>query len=379
MSHVPPATRMERRTARSKRFHELDGLRAIAVLMVLVGHFTLTYDDLYQDRAHASPFQFRYGLFGVQLFFLVSGYVILMSAERVRRASDFVITRFARLFPVYWIAVTWSILIAVTLKPLDVATTWRDRLLNYTMMQRWIGAAHVDSVYWTLAIEIQFYVLVFCLLLVTRCRLKTKWVVAAAGSWLLASFLTAFFFGVQARGHGLSATPSPYKEIFNLVLTEYAPLFCTGMFAFMARRGQKGAWWASVGCALLASYVAFAMHESKPGIVVGLLCTLFLVVCALPSVPLLRWPPLQWIGRISYSLYLVHNVTGIAIIHALVPYVGRVPAMVIAFVVTCGLARVLYQIGEVWAADRARTRLRTIRDRMAPPRTPSIRDREAIS
>lgn len=80
------------------------------------------------------PFEFRYGVYGVHLFFLVSGYVILMSAERVKRASDFVVTRFARLFPVYWIAVTWSILIALALEPVDVAQTWRDRLLNYTML-----------------------------------------------------------------------------------------------------------------------------------------------------------------------------------------------------------------------------------------------------
>lgn len=317
------------------------------------------------------PFEFRYGVYGVHLFFLVSGYVILMSAERVKRASDFVVTRFARLFPVYWIAVTWSILIALALEPVDVAQTWRDRLLNYTMLQRWIGAANVDSVYWTLAIEIQFYALVFVLLLLTRCRLKAPWVLSASAAWLALAFITAFMFGAYSRGHALSETASPYKEIFNLVLTEYAPLFCTGMFAFMARRGQRGMWPIAIGCGVLSSYVAFAMHKSKPGIVVAILCGVFLLVCALPAVPPLRWGPLQWVGRISYSLYLVHNVTGLAIIHLLVPVVGRVPAMLVAFIVVCFLARILYAVGEVWAARRTRFTLTRWRDRYLPAPGPS--------
>lgn len=350
-----------RERGRGTRFHELDGIRAIAVLMVLVGHYTLTYDDLYHD-ATLPPFQFRYGLYGVQLFFLVSGYVILKSVQHVRTPSDFAISRAARLFPAYWIAVTWSIILAIAFNPLDVTRSWRDRLLNYTMMQRWLGAGNVDSVYWTLAIEVQFYALIFLILCVSKVRRRQQMVVLVSVLWLTIAFVTALLWGSHSRGHGLSETPMPYKLIFNVVLTEYAPLFCTGMFAYLARSQDRRYWFAAVGSAASAAVTAFLMHESRPGIVVAILCTGFLVVCALPSVPPLRWAPLLWVGKISYSLYLVHNVFGITVMHALIPTLGRVPSMLVASVLSCLLADALYRVGEVVLTRALRVRLTRLRD-----------------
>lgn len=349
-------------SASRARFVELDGVRAIAVLMVLVGHFTLTYDDLYHDQT-LPPFQFHYGLYGVQLFFLVSGFVIFMSIQRVVRPSDFLISRASRLFPAYWIAVTWSIVMAVLFHPLDTTTSWLSRLINYTMLERWAGAGSVDSVYWTLAIEVQFYAFIYVLLVLTKCRMNLGFVLSTVTLWLTASFLTAFLFGDQSRGHGLSQTPLVYKEIFNLVLTEYAPLFCAGMFIYLARYRDRRFWVAAVSTSALAAYVAWAMHEMIPGVAVGCVCIFFMAVCALPSVPLLTWSPLVWIGRRSYSLYLIHNVTGMVVMHALIPHVGRVVAMLVAFIVVLCLAALLHRVGEVWGTRALQHALKGARGR----------------
>jgi len=72
------------------------GLRGIAALAVVVGHFTGTYNTRYPDDP-APIFDFPAGAFGVQLFFMISGFVILISAERARVPTDFVISRVSRL------------------------------------------------------------------------------------------------------------------------------------------------------------------------------------------------------------------------------------------------------------------------------------------
>lgn len=95
-----PAAEGTTRPNLTSRFRELDGLRGIAALAVVLSHFTGTHNLRYVDDP-APLFDAWWGGFGVQLFFMISGFVILMSAERARRASDFAIARIARLYPAY--------------------------------------------------------------------------------------------------------------------------------------------------------------------------------------------------------------------------------------------------------------------------------------
>ncbi|THE07586.1 acyltransferase [Microbacterium oleivorans] len=102
-----------------------------------------------------------YGFMGVQLFFLISGFVILMSVEG-RSVGEFVAARISRLFPAYWAAV---ILTAILIEfiagdQLGKSVTLVQVLTNLTMLQQWTGVPHVDGVYWTLAVELLFYLLI---------------------------------------------------------------------------------------------------------------------------------------------------------------------------------------------------------------------------
>ncbi|WP_246956565.1 acyltransferase family protein [Brachybacterium sp. Marseille-Q7125] len=83
---------------RPGRFRELDDLRGIAAVAVVWSHLTTGYDSKYPDEPSA-PVDLGWGAYGVQLFFLISGFVILMTVQRVQRPSGFVISRLARLFP----------------------------------------------------------------------------------------------------------------------------------------------------------------------------------------------------------------------------------------------------------------------------------------
>lgn len=90
-------------SVKKNRFVELDSVRGIAALAVVIYHYLYRYNELYAH--HGLNFDWAYwGKYGVQLFFIISGFVIFMSLERVKKPFDFIASRFTRLFPAYWIA-----------------------------------------------------------------------------------------------------------------------------------------------------------------------------------------------------------------------------------------------------------------------------------
>lgn len=96
-------------TARQKkqneeRLLELDALRGLAAVYVLIFHFICSYQQSLGAKAFELS-RFFSGIYGVQLFFIISGYVIFMSLDRIARPLDFIVSRFSRLFPAYWAAV----------------------------------------------------------------------------------------------------------------------------------------------------------------------------------------------------------------------------------------------------------------------------------
>ena len=135
-------------TARS-RLAALDGLRLVAAFAVLAYH----YSGIYTPHWGAAPHvEFptlnelsRYGFLGVELFFMISGFVILMTAYG-RTIESFTASRVARLFPAYWVAIA----LTFTLQQF-----WRDgrqpelveALVNLTMIQEAFDIPNVQGAF----------------------------------------------------------------------------------------------------------------------------------------------------------------------------------------------------------------------------------------
>jgi peptidoglycan/LPS O-acetylase OafA/YrhL len=99
---------------RPKRLYELDVLRGIAAFGVMLYHYTFRFEALYRHPGHPSGAlwdAFRHFAFGLPMFFIISGFVILMTLDRTERASDFVYARFNRLFPAFWAAIAVTFII----------------------------------------------------------------------------------------------------------------------------------------------------------------------------------------------------------------------------------------------------------------------------
>ena len=144
------------------RYTELDALRGIAALMVVFFHYSVRYGQIYGYPVD-TVFHFNIGQYGVQLFFIISGFVIFLTLDKTSFAVDFLVSRFSRLYPAYWIAITLTFLIVTIFSLPGREVSIKIAIINLTMFQKWLGVADVDGVYWTLAVELSFYFIMFLL------------------------------------------------------------------------------------------------------------------------------------------------------------------------------------------------------------------------
>ena len=87
-----------------KIIYELDGLRGVAALAVVFYHYTTRFSIKFNSDIISNVINFKYGHYGVQLFFVISGFVIFMSIEKVKSPFEFLYKRFVRLYPTFWMS-----------------------------------------------------------------------------------------------------------------------------------------------------------------------------------------------------------------------------------------------------------------------------------
>lgn len=290
--------------ARPPRLLALDALRLGAALMVVVYHLAGDRPDGWQQSAvsafgpvHTAS---KYGFLGVQLFFIISGFVICMSAWG-RSVGDFFVSRVVRLYPAYWLAVILAA--GVLALGAGASPKARDVLANMTMLQEFLGVRNLDQSYWTLAIEMLFYV--FFAAVVAR-GLTYRRVVTFCAVWMVVSLLAP-----KLGNQGLSI----------ILVTQYSAYFIAGIALYLIHRfGQNLLLWSIVGLCWLIALVklpglALARDVSFP--VTALIVTVFFVVMAAVALGLLSWVTAGWVataGALTYPLYLVHQTAGLAVI-----------------------------------------------------------------
>ncbi len=290
------------------RIKELDVLRGIAALAVLLSHYTSMY-DFQHGLDNSLGFSVSGGCYGVLLFFVISGFVILMTLCKCKTALDFPVSRFSRIFPAYWVALILTFFLLRLLKPNPPGVV--DLLVNFTMLQRFLGFKHLDAVYWTLNVELSFYCWMF---LVYRLGLleRLNRIVAGALLFQLGASLWQTSKGIHAS-QGLQA----------VFLLEYVHLFCAGMLFYQIK--QNG-WNLQAGlllcwCLINHIFIPFRWFPWIPlnhwGVVAvfAVFVTMTLVVSGR-----LGWivsVPTVFLGTISYPLYLLHDEVGRALMDRL--------------------------------------------------------------
>lgn len=280
-------------TVKRKRLDELDALRGIGALMVVIYHYSTRFHEMFPQAPHV-PFNFAGGNYRVLLFFAISGFAIFFTLDRIRHVPDFLMNRFTRLFPAYWGA-TIMTLAAVHLgdmQSLQISTT--AILANFTMLEGFIFLPEVDGAYWTLTVELGFYACMLAIWLVRR-RFALEPVIVG---WLALKWLLALW------------PDMPERAIMILVL-RHIPFFVIGMLSYRVWSGERS--WRQQ-----APYIGFALitvAALETADIAAVACLLILCFWAMVEGRLgfICARPLLWLGGISYSLYLVHQHIGFTI------------------------------------------------------------------
>ncbi len=316
----------------SGRVEALDLLRLFAVAVVMLFHFGFhgptgpaeTYVALPQFAGFA-----RYGYLGVQLFFAISGFVIAYSAVG-RTASQFAIARFSRLYPAFLFCMTLSFLVTLLFGAAYFEATPRQWLANLWIAAPALHQPYVDSVYWTLLLELTFYAWIGALIAV---GLFPRHTIAVVAGWLLVSVLNEAWIGSYV--------------LRKILLTDQSGFFTCGVLLFEMGRGRRGA-----GIQLLfglAAAVAVAQAvKNVEGwrIITGELfdaltvATLSVLIIALVAVAVrLEQLPLPErltaaLGGMTYPAYLLHQMIGYIAFLRLRSFVPAVPLFAI---IVCGV------------------------------------------
>ncbi len=299
----------------NKRLYALDSFRGLAALAVVLFHYTMLTPQ--------AALGFKYGVTGVDIFFLFSGFVVLISVKETATFRQLVINRIARLYPAYWAAVLFTgfLFWHYNVHTQDELVSYTKMLLaNLTMFQYYLRQPNLDGPYWTMTYEILFFA--FMLLVFLFKALKHIEKIAMAGilftaihSYFLKNYLPEIFYSLQ------NALP---------ILSHFA-LFMAGIIYYKIRTEGATGWRVVI---ILAAYlVQLSAFENggmshfyisfKEYFVILSLYFGIMFFMVYDKLNFLTIKPLLFLGSISYPLFLIHQFISRSVIMAvLITYEG---------------------------------------------------------
>jgi len=336
------------------RFSILDPLRLIAALAVVFYHYSIYIEQ--SSPVFASIF--KYGYLGVDFFFILSGFVIMASAQN-RSAFEFALSRAIRIYPAFMLCLGFTLLVSYYLD--SSLLFWKNIFWNAIILNDYVGIPNIDGVYWTLQAELKFYGCIFILLLSGAFVYWRYWL----GIWLFAAI--SYYFYQQPYFMGWFINPG-YSFYFiggvcAYLLHQqpqnkyvYIVLFISMIFAFFSAQQQASDFMVHVndGNRLVAALVVMLFY-------------VFFILLAKGFFNIGKSPLLMLLGALSYPLYLIHNRAGKTIILNFIqnhnPYIviGIVVLfLVVIALVVCLIERIFHKYLNLWS-DQLITRARAIR------------------
>ncbi|MGH8201347.1 MAG: acyltransferase family protein [Steroidobacteraceae bacterium] len=308
-----------------KRLKFIDGLRGIAACMVMFYHLG--------NRTGLKPLT-QWGYLGVGIFFVISGFVIASTLDRELSAAAigrFFARRFVRLDIPYWVNITVTLVLGAALYRFGGPIhryTGEQVAVHLVYLQDILGVPEINQVYWTLCLEIQFYLTLAFALWVAQ---RVSWRVfqgALVASIALSTLCNA---GLLHSPRGLMF---PYWWAFGL----------GAAICFWYRARMNGA--ALFAAFAAVSFLPFVSLEAWriTGALTGLAITGALYMKS--ESKWLSGNSWQFLGRISYSLYLYHALIGWEAQTFALRYMGTYTAAAFGIAVSIGVAWLAYVLIE---------------------------------
>jgi peptidoglycan/LPS O-acetylase OafA/YrhL len=321
------------------RYVQLDALRGLAATTVVLSHFTM-FTPLVALR-HTPLRLLCGGHEAVILFFALSGFVLTLQIDRARNVSygEYALRRVCRIYLPYLGAV--SVAYIAWLLSYDGWVDWAGNwfngtwapvisnadLLRHVLFVLPFQSDRLDSVAWSLVYEMRIS-LIFMPIVLAVHQFRTCWSVMAAAALSVAvcvySAMTRHFvLPASIATEWLPTAHYLLMFVVGSVLAKHRGTLCA-----VLARGSSATWGGvvvlSAGLVLYAS--ARPISLMVPGVPsdfvwdwLVLIAVTGIIACAVAMLPFARvllWPPLPFLGKISYSLYLFHAIVLAAVVHA---------------------------------------------------------------
>lgn len=293
----------------------LDGLRAMSIMIVMIGHFLL-------GKAAALS------TIGVYIFFVISGYLItrLMLAEQARFGRidipRFYARRFLRLYPViitFLIVIVGVACLADRPRPLIEVMSVLFYFANYLTSWQEIHGATFQlpiGILWSLSVEEHFYLLMPIFFVITRGRHMIPFAIAMC-------IIPLALRGIEVHLWPWMADLKTYSTLYRNSDVRFDSIAYGVLLAGIGNTREPmkilkplgSPWMVALGC--LCLLISFAMPDGvfkaivrdtlRSWFAVPLVCSVLFSDGLVWVKRILEWKPIVWVGLLSYSLYVWHG------------------------------------------------------------------------
>ena len=301
-----------------KEIRSLTGLRGVAAVYVVFHHYFL-------GVSFTNPFStfLAHGYLAVDLFFVLSGFVMTLNYSRMfvegwsgTSMLTFLSRRIARVYPLYLVTTLCAsaLIVAGWLENPAASSLKTTLALNLAMVQAWGFGPSLDGPGWSISAEWAAYLL-FPLLLSVAFFRKPLW------GWLSAAasvMLLVFLCGIPATAaHNLRplAVLDLHSSYRGIAVWRCLPEFTLGILAARVQGSRAAGWLGSnrLACTVLCLIILVMLTVPRVDLAVVLMFPALILCLAfdrnLPSL-VLGSRPIHYLGVISYSIYLVHDLLG---------------------------------------------------------------------
>jgi len=331
-----------------KRYLILDYLRAFSAVLVILYHYTVRYHELYGDNIANSCFIFKNGFMAIAVFFILSGFLITENIENDKSMINFVFKRFVRLYPSYWVCVIITSIVCFYLLP-DKVLSLKEIIINLSMFEGFFGIKYVDGAYWTLRVELLFYAFISFIIFFNLREYLIYILFFIVSVSLACNLFNSQYFIIKL-----------YKYLFP---PQYIHMFISGMIISLYNKSKKELVKRKLIYIIIILLSIINQFISHGGIyTIAFLLFMFSIICFIKLFPDYSIPKsflgvsIQWVAKVSYPLYLIHQYFGYAIIKYLYGfgYYSNI-ILIIPIFLSIFVASLIYKFIEVPFAKKMRS------------------------
>ncbi len=313
----------------NERLENVDLLRGVAIIFVVLFHYTSHYPTEYLLRTDGWSLALaKYGWSGVDIFFIVSGYCIGLTIIKTSNFFEFAIRRFARIYPAYFFCGITTLIFYTFFDLPGREVDWFTGFMNliFANFIPGINYTYIDGIYWALIVELKFYIFFGVLYFIFKDLNKAiiAWAIFAAILNIIILIDKNLFF-------------------FFSSISPHANLFLIGLMIYNFKEKNFN----SFSLITLLIFFNIFINERYSGLEIYFLTIILITTILLKTEIDFKFNLLSKIGLVSFSWYLLHNAIGIITIREFNKLGFENYSVIIAILITLFLSILSFKFIEI--------------------------------